>query len=253
MKALIITGGSIDIEFSRNLIRELYEKGEEVFVISVDGGLKATVLLNVEPHVILGDFDTVAEDLLEKFVKGSDAQIVKLNPEKDSTDTEEALNFVFENTECDEIIVLGGTGGRRLDHTYANLFLLKRALDKNVPMTFINENSKVFMINKDTVIEKDSDYKYISFLQFDGPAKGVTLEGFKYDIDDFDFDTNKTYRLGTSNEFREPQGIIKIKEGCLLVVMTKDDHWFFLDKLYKYKEYESATKSVLWYNAFVVS
>lgn len=78
------------------------------------------------------------------------------------------------------------------------------------------------MIDKGCVIENPHRYKYISFIQFDGAAKGVTLKNFKYTIENFDFDTKKTFRLGISNEFTGDTGQVEIKEGKLLVIMTND-------------------------------
>ena len=82
----------------------------------------------------------------------------------------------------------------------------------------------MFMISQNTKINNTKKYKYISFIQFDGPAIGVTLKGFKYEVKDMDFDTKKTYSLGISNEFSASVGEVSIKKGALLVVMSMDDH-----------------------------
>ena len=116
-KALIITGGDVDYKFQ---ITKDYD-----IVIAVDGGLAAVDRMGLKPDVILGDFDTVAPDILHKYEEKDGIKIVRLVPEKDDTDTESAVRYAMKHG-VTEIDVLGGTGSR-FDHTYANMFLLKMA------------------------------------------------------------------------------------------------------------------------------
>lgn len=225
MNVIIVTGGKIDIESSKAKIDEIMSESESI-VIAVDGGLAALNTMEVMPNVIIGDFDTINSDILAEYENKENIDIIRLNPIKDSTDTEEAIDYLIKNINLnmdDEVMMFGSTGGR-FDHSLANLFLMKKALINNICLKVYTKDGFMFMIDGDSVIEKDENYKYISFIQFDGPAKGVTLKGFKYNIEDFNFDTKETFRLGISNEFDEPFGTIKIKSGCLIVIMSKDDH-----------------------------
>ncbi|MDE6208473.1 MAG: thiamine diphosphokinase [Lachnospiraceae bacterium] len=222
MKAvLIITGGDIDRKFGKDFLTE--HEYEEI--IAVDGGLAFAYEADINPTYIVGDFDTIDNDILRKYYSSdntdkNDTKIIRLNPVKDSTDTEEAVNLAIK-LEAGIIHILGGIGNR-LDHSLGNLFLLKKSLKNGVSATIFTQNSEIYMIDKKTIIENTHKYKYISFIQFDGNAKGVTLKGFKYKIENFDFDTEKTYRLGISNEFDGECGEVDIKSGELLVVMTND-------------------------------
>lgn len=225
MNVIIVSGGRIDIPSSKKKAKEIMRESE-TFVIAVDGGLKAVNEMEIMPNVIIGDFDTVDKNLLQMYEDKEDIIIVRLNPVKDSTDTEEALNYIIKNIDVkmeEEVILFGSTGGR-FDHSLANLFLMKKALLENICLKVYTKDSFMFMIDSDSVIERDENYKYISFIQFDGPARGVTLKGFKYNIENFNFDTKETFRLGISNEFDERFGTIKIMSGCLLIIMSKDDH-----------------------------
>ena len=65
--------------------------------------------------------------------------------------------------------------------------------------------------------------KKISFIQLEGPAIGVTLKGFKYNVAEFDFDTSKEYRIGVSNEFAGEEAEVLIERGTFIVIETSSN------------------------------
>ena len=85
------------------------------FSIAADAGMKALVHAGMEPDLLIGDMDSfdVAKSDLVCEVQRIDNQ--------DTTDFEKALNR-REVCDADEIVVLGGTGGRS-DHFLNNLLL----------------------------------------------------------------------------------------------------------------------------------
>lgn len=211
-KALIISGGDVDYNF----------QPENCRIIAVDGGLEATKKMGLVPDIIIGDFDTVSPEILKEYEDMENCRIIRLCPEKDDTDTESAINLAIREG-FREIDVLGATGSR-FDHTYANMFLLKKAYLQNVTLTFYTGLSKIYLISGKKEYHPENFFgTYISFLQFDGNALGVTLSGFKYPLDNFDFDTTKTWRLGVSNEPVGTDAFVEVKSGCLLVVESLED------------------------------
>lgn len=214
-RALIITGGDVDIDFAAK--QESYD-----LVVAVDGGLSAADAMGLVPDVLIGDFDTISEDLLKCYQKLDGIKTVSLNPMKDDTDTQAAVRYVME-AGIKFIDMLGGTGSR-LDHTLANLFLMKMAYEQGVEIILHTKLSRIYLISGCREYKREDFFgKYISFIQFDGAAKGVTLEGFMYNVVNFDFDTKKTYRLGVSNEPAEETARICIREGYMLVVESLED------------------------------
>ncbi|MFQ9933959.1 MAG: thiamine diphosphokinase [Lachnospiraceae bacterium] len=216
-RILIITGGEVNITSSLQ-----YTEGKKYSkIIAVDGGLESAVRLGIMPDVILGDFDTVDQSLLREY-EGKGCEIARLNPVKDDTDTEAAFLKAL-SYRPDEIHILGAIGSR-FDHSYANIFLLKRAYEAGVKAYIITEMCRISLITGDVALKKDSLYgKYISLIQFDGKASGVTLKDFVYEVRNFDFDTDKTYRLGISNELNKPEGYIHIDSGYMLLIESKED------------------------------
>ena len=218
MRMLLILGGYINYEWAA----EFYKANSYDKVIAVDGGLSAANLLNIYPDCIIGDFDTVSAELVNKYEKENKATIIRLNPIKDDTDTQYAVKHAM-SIGAKEIHILGGTGGR-FDHCLANVFMLKMAYEQDVKVYMYDEINKIHVIDDMVTLKKDPMYdKKISFIQLEGPAIGVTLKGFEYNVAEFDFDTSKEYRIGVSNEFAGEEAEVLIEKGMFVVIETSSN------------------------------
>ena len=155
MKFIIITGGNINKEFLQKVLEEnKYNK-----IIAADKGLETLNKINVKPDYIIGDFDSVNKEILEQY---KNIPITYLKPEKDFTDTHMALKLAIEQG-AKKITIVGAIG-TRVDHSIANIHILKEALEKGVEAEIINENNKIKLINKNIKIKKEDEYKYISLI-----------------------------------------------------------------------------------------
>ena len=63
MKSLIITGGSINIEWLKTKLGSISYN----LIIAVDKGLEALDLLCVKPNYIIGDFDSIDKTIKNKY------------------------------------------------------------------------------------------------------------------------------------------------------------------------------------------
>ena len=146
----------------------------------------------------------------------------ELNPIKDDTDTQYAIKHAM-SIGAKEIHIIGGTGGR-FDHSLANIFMLKMAYEQDVKVYMYDEINKIHVIDDLVTLKKDPMYdKKISFIQLEGPAIGVTLKGFVYNVAEFDFDTSKEYRIGVSNEFAGEEAEVLIDKGMFVVIETSSN------------------------------
>ena len=85
MEYVIVSGGMVNHFILSNYISQ----NKNIKVIGVDKGIEVLDCLDIIPDYILGDFDSVDEDILSKIIKLSpDINIIEYNPEKDFTDTE---------------------------------------------------------------------------------------------------------------------------------------------------------------------
>lgn len=216
-RVIIVTGGSVDKDFTRCFIKE----NEYDYIIAVDGGLKFLHQILVKPNCLVGDFDTIDKKILDLYIEDTDIDIIKLVPEKDYTDTHTAILRAIE-LQPSEICILGGTGSR-LDHTISNIQLLLLPLNEGIKARIINENNNIYLINKEMSFAKtEMNGKYLSLIPFTDEVLGVTLKGFKYPLKDYDFNKIDSVSLGVSNELVEEKGEISLKSGVLLVIEADD-------------------------------
>lgn len=202
-KAVIISAGSIsDYGYIKSFINE------DDYVICADGGLLHAEKMSIVPNLTVGDFDSYTGQVTGK--------IRRFNPEKDYTDTHIAVTEALERG-YKEILLLGCTG-TRLDHTLSNIGLLEYILKKGAVGKIVNENNIITVIDKDSVIKRKEGW-HLSFIPI-GEAKGVTLEGFKYSLDNYDLKFSES--LAVSNEFIDGDAIVKIREGSLIVIKSRD-------------------------------
>ena len=213
MKTLIITGGKINKNFAKKYLKS----NKYDIIIAVDKGLETIDYLKLQPQYVLGDFDSVNTKILEKYKK-QNIKIIKLNPEKDLTDTHSAIDLALK-LKSTEITILGAIG-TRLDHTMANIHILKQALDKNIKAKIVNEKNEIELINKEIIIKKDDNYKYVSIIPLTTNVTGITIEGMKYIINDYTLSIGDS--LGVSNEQIDIEAKISIKTGILVVIKSKD-------------------------------
>ena len=158
------------------------------------------------------------KNILENYKKASDIKIITLNPEKDYTDTHMALKLAIDLNSNDITIV--GAIGTRLDHTLANINILKEPLEKNIKTRIIDENNQIFLINRSVKIKKDDNYKYLSIIPLTTTVEGITLKGFKYLLNNYILNLGQS--IGVSNEQQKEEATIELKKGILIVIFSKD-------------------------------
>ena len=212
-KACIITGGTLSSSFLSNHLKE----HDYSFVIVVDGALELTHCLHIMPDYIVGDFDTVSEEVLNFY---EEDVILRHPPEKDQTDTELAVETAL-SLGCEEIDFLGATG-TRLDHSLANIFLLQRLLKQNVHGVIWNEYNKLYLKKSSFCLKKrEAKGIFFSLLPLTETVEQVTLMGVKYPVNDRKFYREDT--LGISNEIVEEEAIIEFSKGIFIVVESRDN------------------------------
>lgn len=180
-------------------------------IYCADGGANILEELGILPMEIWGDFDSVSLEILDRYSE-SGVIIKKFPKDKDFTDGELILKYITEKA-YDEIVVIGGLGGRK-DHELTNLNLMFKF--KN--LTFITEREEIFAIDRkrEFIGEKG---KTISFVPFSERVEGVTLKGFKYPLNNYTLYQGDTICM--SNIAIEDRATINFKMGKLLGIIIK--------------------------------
>ena len=196
-------------------IRSVVTLTADDYIVCADGGYALAEREGIRPNALVGDFDSLAvppaglpEDCLLKRVKR----------EKNETDTLLCLQLGME-VGCRSFVLAGGIGGR-LDHTVANLQLLAYASQRGCALWMADRNNRVTAMEPGEMRIPRAEGFRLSVLAFTEQCKGVTLENVKYPLRDAIL--TQDYPLGISNEFLGEEAVIRLGEGRLLLILSRD-------------------------------
>lgn len=111
-KVVIVADGSFPTHAAP--LKSLHEAD---FVVCCDGAAAALTNYGIEPGVIIGDLDSLTNELAERF---SDRLLP--DPDQETNDLTKAVNWCAAHKATD-LVILGATG-KREDHTLGNISLL---------------------------------------------------------------------------------------------------------------------------------
>ena len=179
-------------------------------LIAADAGYMHLRKSGVEPHIILGDFDSM--DAPE------DKDVIRHPVMKDDTDTMLAIKLGFEKG-YNRFMIYGALGGERTDHTVANLQSLAYIAQEGGRGTLIGNGEFFTVIKDDTITLEAGENKTFSVFAYGGNVEGVTIEGSFYDVDKVDF--TPFFPWGVSNKIKADTVRISVEKGYLLIVYNK--------------------------------
>lgn len=193
--------------------------GEEDLVIAVDGGINYCSVLEIEPDILLGDFDSVNEAQKEAILQIKEEtpeRVVVLKPEKDDTDMLAALRLGLEKG-YDYFLIYGGCGGR-VEHTIANIQCLLFLKNRGAVGYLMDGNGMMFVMKNEEVRLRENLEGYFSLFCLGKEAMGVTIRGMKYELTDYHM-TND-FPIGVSNEFVGKEATVSVENGELLGIVN---------------------------------
>lgn len=183
---------------------------EDDFCIFCDSGLRHLSALGVSPNLIVGDFDSHPNPLM-------DAETIVLPCEKDDTDTMYAVKEGIRRG-FDEFLLIGVVG-ERFDHTFGNISILLYLEAQGKKGEIIDDYSEITLVCSEHDFVDDT-YAYFSLLNVSGVAKGVSIENAKFPLDNAEITCE--YQYGISNEvLKGKRAKIEVKEGKLLLVKIR--------------------------------
>ncbi len=207
--------------FANGIIKHLPEPGAVIMpddlLIAADGGARYCEAIGITPAVVIGDFDSLDSDELNKL-QSSGVEIIQYPARKDQTDLELALELAVDRG-ADEILVLGALGAR-WDMSIANILLLTLPEFSGVKLKFIEENQEIALLRggeKFTLNGGKGDI--VSLAALDKEVKGITLSGLEYPLKDGMLRLGST--RGISNVLVENTATVCLEKGLLLCVHTR--------------------------------
>ena len=200
-RAVVIAGGEI-ISYER--VRSFLKP--EDYYIFCDSGLFHKEGLNVEPDLIIGDFDSH-----EKVDTGS--EIITLPEMKDDPDSLSGVKLALKRGFKDFLLL--GMTGRRMDHTLCNLYLLSYIKSHHGKALIVDDWSEMEVVEKEEVFISDS-YAYFSLIAWKGKCEGVNIENALYPLSSAVIEPE--YQYGISNEPLKGGSRVWVEKGSLLLI-----------------------------------
>ncbi len=213
MRCLIISAGNLE---DQALLGKLIDSNTKV--ICADGGANCLADFGFVPDVIIGDMDSIKPQNLLTFTRQG-SRIKQYPTMKDETDTALALMEALSDTP-DEVIILGATGNR-LDHTLANVHLLRMAAEKGVSACLIDAYQEIRLITRRTPVSFFGIPKEVfSLLPLSEEVTGITVTGAKWSMRNQNFSLGHPY--GVSNEVLGGKVGISVGSGMLLFIRVRE-------------------------------
>lgn len=242
---IIIAGGDLSPAFAEKIIKETGSRGS-LCIAAADAGLEILDRIGLVPDILLGDFDTVKQEILGGYTDRKDVEVIRHNPVKDASDMELTADVLYDRG-IREVLVLGALGGRA-DHTLANIRLTYWMRRRGAEFILLDPRNRIRCLvtesgeNPETgaspapesgalqenvfTLRRDAQWgRYIGLFALGGTIRHLTLEGFKYPLKDFTLDERGLPSLTISNEIMAEAGIVRFSgdPGTGLLVMETAD------------------------------
>lgn len=213
---IIISGGAIQDEFALSVL----DKYESKRIIGVDKGVEFLYRHQIQPEYIVGDFDSISEEVIRYYREETNVPIREYNPVKDASDTEIAIRLAI-TLGCDRMIILGGTGCR-IDHIWANVQSLEIAKKAGVEAEILDSCNRIRLCSEEIRLrKKDAFGTYFSLFPFGGEVENLTIQGAKYPLTHHHLLPNDS--LCVSNEIEEEELVITFSFGTVILMETRDE------------------------------
>lgn len=183
------------------------------FRIAADGGTRHCLALDLLPHVVVGDLDSLPSETVAHLSEQS-VEIERHPVRKDKTDLELAIERAVREG-AQEILLLGALGGR-LDQTLANLLVLARR-DWPVPIALAAGDQMVRMVRGGETFQlQGAPGSTVSVLPLSHQVTGITYTGLEYPLEDATLTLGST--RGVSNVIVQSPATVRVETGLLAVV-----------------------------------
>lgn len=176
-------------------------------VVGVDQGAGILFENGLNPNYIIGDFDSF--NINEKDIH-SEIKIIRLNPEKDESDLEYAINYFSDSNH--EMTIINSMQGR-LDHILTTLFLI----DTQKNICILNSKQKIYLINN-YLNETLTPGTCVSLLPVSEEVRDISTKGLYYPLNQAVLYRNKS--RGLSNKSVDNIVEISFSVGKLLVIIS---------------------------------
>ena len=181
------------------------------FVIACDRGYLYAKGQGIVPDLLVSDYDSYDGPVDQRV------SVERFRPEKDDTDTMIAVRYALQHG-YDELLLFSALGGR-LDHTLANLQAIVYAQAHGARAAIYAADSRVYTLSRGSLRLPRLPGWSLSVIAAQDRCTGLSIHGAKYPLEDAEL-TN-SFPLGISNEWVSDEAEISVRDGIVLVVLSK--------------------------------
>lgn len=208
MKAVLLLGGAPPPDAAR-------AECQGAYVVAADSGALLAERWGLRPDAVVGDMDSVPPTLLAGY-EAAGVRVERHPKDKDETDARLALDLVLA-AGATEVVFLGATG-RRVDHTFANMQLLRKAAESGAAVRAVEADARLVAVTPARPFAATlAKGTVVSVLALTDRAEGVTLEGLAFPLAKATLAA--TEPLGVSNAALGGRATVSCASGILLLVL----------------------------------
>ena len=208
MRAVVVAGAPFE---ATDLVLATIRSAD--VLIAADSGAIPLLALEMRPHVVIGDMDSIGEEALRRL-RAEGVEVQEHPPEKDWTDTHLALLEALRRG-ADDIALIGAMGGDRSDHGIANLLLLANEEFAGARLRLVEGRSVAHVVRATLELEGQPG-SYVSLIPLTGAVTGIETEGLRYPLGGSTLRPGDS--RGVSNELIATRARVEVGSGVLLVV-----------------------------------
>jgi thiamine pyrophosphokinase len=190
-------------------------------VVAADGGARLARPLGVTIDRWVGDGDSLEPEALAALAAAG-VPLERARPDKDESDTELAVGAAL-RLGAEGVVIVGGLGGRRIDHALANIGLLAMPELDGRSAVILDGRSRLSLIRAPapdggavTRLLPGRADDVISLLPIGPGVEGVTTHGLAYPLADEPLPPGGA--RGLSNVRGAADASVVVRRGLLLVV-----------------------------------
>ncbi|WP_099204323.1 thiamine diphosphokinase [Scatolibacter rhodanostii] len=187
---------------------------DDYFVICADGGYATAQKFDIEPDLVVGDFDSL------KIAVPDSVRKITLPVDKDVTDTMYAVMKAL-GAGFNDFVLIGCLGGARFDHSFASLEVLKYITNCGAKGILADEKTKIIVLKNSRLTITDSKGSTLSVFPFAGATCNVTYYGVKYPLTGQTLSCGGTL-MGVSNRIVEDTAKIVVHNGTAIVMLYEE-------------------------------